>query len=159
MTPLAHRQRDLTSRHGERGVVGGIEVLPFGFLVFVVGALLLVNAWAVVDAKLTVDAAAREAGRAYVESGDGRAAPRAADRAAREVVAGAGRNPDRLVLRREGGGYVRCAVVVHEATYVVPSLSLPFVGGFGRGITVHGRHRDVVDPFATGLDGSAECDG
>lgn len=159
MTTFAHTSGPVEGRPGERGVVGGIEVLPFGFLVFVVGTLLLVNAWAVVDAKLTVDAAAREAGRAYVEAGDSRTAPLAADGAAREVVAGAGRNPGRLVLRRRGGAYVRCAVVVHEATYVVPSLTLPFVGGFGRGITVHGRHRDVVDPFAAGLDGSADCDG
>lgn len=159
MSTVSHRHRAPERARGERGVVGGIEVLPFGFLIFVVGTLLLVNAWAVVDAKLTVDAAAREAGRAYVEADRARDAPSAAGRAAREVVLGAGRNPDRLVLRRHGGARVRCAVVVHEATYVIPSLTLPFVGGFGRGITVHGRHRDVIDPFAGGLDGSADCDG
>ena len=32
----------------DRGQVGGIEALPFGLLVFVVGALLVANAWAVV---------------------------------------------------------------------------------------------------------------
>ena len=65
----------------ERGAVGGIEVLPLGMLVLVVGTLLVVNAWAVVDAKLAASAAAREAARAYVEAGDGRVL----DRRAQEV--------------------------------------------------------------------------
>jgi hypothetical protein len=156
---VAHGRRSWVSSPGERGVVGGVEVLPFGFLVFVVGALLLVNAWAVVDAKLTVESAAREAGRAYVEAGNPDAAPAAARRSAREVVAGAGRDPDRLVLRNDRPAYVRCAVVTTEVAYRVPSLTLPFVGGFGRGITVHGHHRDVVDPFASGLDGAGDCGG
>jgi len=144
---------------GERGVIGGVEVLPFGFLVFVVGTLLLVNAWAVVDAKLTVQAAAREAGRSYVEAGDPATASGAASQAAREVMTGAGRNASRLVLRDNRPAYRRCEVVEHEATYVVPALVLPFVGGFGRGITVHGRHRDVIDPFASGLEGAGGCGG
>ena len=54
----------------DRGQVAGIEVLPFGFLVLVAGTLLVVNAWAVVDAKFAVDAAVREAARAYVEAPD-----------------------------------------------------------------------------------------
>ena len=33
---------------GDAGQVGGIEALPFGLLVFVVGTLLIANAWAVV---------------------------------------------------------------------------------------------------------------
>lgn len=145
------------ARHPERGVIGGVEVLPFGFLVFVVGTLLLVNAWAVVDAKLAVQAAAREAGRSYVEAGDPGAASGAASEAAREVMTGSGRDPDRLVLRDNRPSYRRCEVVEHQATYAVPALVLPFVGGFGRGITVHGRHRDVIDPFAGGLEGGGGC--
>ena len=43
----------------------GMEVIPFGLLTFVVGALLVANAWAVIDAKMAVSAAAREATRAY----------------------------------------------------------------------------------------------
>ena len=34
-------------RGGDAGQVGGIEALPFGLLVFVVGATLVANAWAV----------------------------------------------------------------------------------------------------------------
>ena len=126
-------------------------------LVFVVGGLLLGNAWAVVDAKLAVDAAAREAGRAYVESPDPSTAAARADDAARGAVRGAGRDPTRLVLRRSGSGGLRCSIVVHRATYRLPTVSLPFVGGWGRGITVDGSHRDVVDPFASGLAGDGDC--
>jgi hypothetical protein len=48
----------------DAGMVGGIETLPFGLLVFVVGSLLVAQAWAVVDAKLAVDAAASRAATA-----------------------------------------------------------------------------------------------
>lgn len=143
-------------RSGQRGVVGGIEVLPFGLLIFVGGALLIANAWAVVDAKLTVEASAREAGRAYGEAPDGDRAARAADAAARDVIANAGRNPERLILERRGR-FERCQVVEHTATYRVPALTIPFVGGFGQGTTVVGRHREVVDPFRAGLGGSDSC--
>ena len=36
----------MTRRRSDRGQVGGIEVLPFGLLVFVVGTLLVANVWA-----------------------------------------------------------------------------------------------------------------
>ena len=143
---------------GERGAIGGVEVLPFGLLVFVVGALLLANAWAVVDAKLGVDTAAREAGRAYVEAPGGpAAAARAADQAGRDAIRGVGRDPDRLSVGRRGGGDVRCSIIETTATYVVPAVRLPFVGGFGHGFTVRGRHRDVVDPFTADRTGDAAC--
>ena len=53
---------------GEAGQVGGIEAVPFGLLVLVVGVLLLAHAWAVVDAKFVTTSAAREATRAFVEA-------------------------------------------------------------------------------------------
>jgi hypothetical protein len=142
---------------GERGAVGGVEVLPFGFLVFVVGALLLANAWAVVDAKLAVESAAREAGRAYVEAPDGEHAGNLAVAAARSSIAAVGRDPDRMVVVTDDPPFERCAVVRVEAAYRVPALRLPFVGGFGSGITVHGRHREVVDPFRAGLGPRSRC--
>ncbi len=137
--------------------MGGLEVLPFGLLVFVVGTLLVANAWAVVDAKLTVEAAAREAGRAYTESPDPATARTRAEAAARSSVEGSGRDPDRLVLRDDGPSWQRCAVVTHEASYRLPAVSLPFVGGFGRGITVRGRHRELLDPYRSGLGGPGDC--
>lgn len=143
---------------GERGVVGGIEVLPFGLLIFVAGALIIANAWAVVDAKLTVEASAREAGRAYVEANDVPGGDRSALAAARSVVDGSGRDPDRLVLRRRGDRLVRCAVIEYQAQYRVAAITLPLVGSYGRGTTVTGRHREVVDPFRAGLGTESDCD-
>ena len=52
----------------EDGAIGGFEVLPFGFLLFVVTTLLLANAWGILDGKIAASAAAREATRAFVES-------------------------------------------------------------------------------------------
>lgn len=141
----------------EGGVVGGIEVLPFGLLIFVAGTLIIVNAWAVVDAKLSVEAAAREAGRAYVESSDQRTAERSAEAAARDAMSGAGRDPDRMILTRNGEGYVRCAPVEHVVRYRVPAITVPFVGGIGRGTTVVGRHREIIDPYRAGLGSAGAC--
>jgi hypothetical protein len=137
--------------------VGGVEVLPFALLVFVAGALLIANAWAVVDAKLAAESAAREAGRAYVEAGDGATAAAQASHAARSAIEGAGREPGRLILTDNGPPYVRCTVVEHVATYRVPTVTIPFVGGFGQGITVRGRHREILDPFAAGMGVEQDC--
>ncbi len=164
----AHRTRDLAGavrpRSGDRGQVGGIEALPFGILVFVVGALLVANAWAVVDAKLAVDAAARQATRHYVES-DG--AEQAAVEAGLAALEAHGRDPvDATVgisaLDGAGAqqGFSRCARVTFTATYEVPALSIPWIGGFGNGIDVSSSHSELVDPYRSGLPGSAEtCTG
>ncbi len=63
-------------------------MLPFGVLIFVVGALLVTNAWGVVDAEIAADAAAREAVRTYVEAPDG-------DRRGRRRASSRGRDDDR----------------------------------------------------------------
>ncbi|MCU1497504.1 MAG: hypothetical protein JWM47_1457 [Acidimicrobiales bacterium] len=146
-------------RRGQDGAVGGIEVIPFGALIFVAGTLLIANAWAVVDAKLAVGAAAREAGRAFVEAPDENSARSAAQHAAASAMAGAGRDPRGMQLRDNHPPFVRCAVVVHEATYAVPAVSIPLIGGFGRGITVHGRHRELLDPYRSGLGAGGGCGG
>ena len=64
----AEEARRARRARSDAGMAGGVEALPFGLLVFVVGALLTLNAWAVVDAKFAVDAAARQATRSYVEA-------------------------------------------------------------------------------------------
>jgi hypothetical protein len=144
-------------------MVGGIETLPFGLLVFVVGSLLVAQAWAVVDAKLAVDAAAREATRHYVEAdvrhpGDTAEAHAAATAAGLAALAAHGRDPSRVRLSRDGGApYQRCAPVTFEASYTVPALTLPWIGGFGRGIEVTSRHSELVDPFRDGVPGDASA--
>jgi hypothetical protein len=145
-------------RRDEAGQFAGVEVLPFGLLVFVVGVLLVANAWAVVDAKLAVVSAAREATRAYVESAPGADPLAQADAAARSAVAGAGRDPARLTLTPLEAEFSRCAEVRFEARYPIPLLTLPFLGGYGEGFIVTARHGEIVDPYRSGVPaGSRRC--
>jgi hypothetical protein len=142
---------------GDAGQVGGIEALPFGLLVFVVGSLLIANAWAVVDAKFATDAAARQAVRTFVEGGDEDQANRDAVAAGLEAIEGHGRDPDRAVVQAVGLATLsRCARVTYEALYEIPALSLPFIGGFGPApFEVRSAHSELVDPFRSGVPGSA----
>jgi hypothetical protein len=138
-------------RRDESGQLAGIEVIPFGLLTFVVGVLLVANAWAVVDAKIAVSTAAREATRAYVEApadGDPLAL---ADAAARAAISGAGRDPGQLVLTPLEATFARCETVRFEASYRIPAIRVPWVGGFGSGFTATARHAEIVDPYRTGL--------
>ncbi|MDQ6696582.1 MAG: hypothetical protein M3Z46_03890 [Actinomycetota bacterium] len=152
-------RRSLTGRlrQDDAGQVGGVEVLPFGLLIFVVGSLLIANAWSVIDAKMAVTGAAREATRAYVEAPDRDAAEASAKRAAEDSIRGHGRNPNRLRLSNNSPQFVRCERVEYEARYTVPALSLPFIGGFGHGFTVTGRHSEIIDPFANGRSPESRC--
>jgi hypothetical protein len=156
-------------RSDDRGQVGGIEVLPFGLLVFVVGTLLIANAWAVVDAKLAVDAAAREAARRFVEAdvrdaADFADAEAAARRAGYGALAAHGREEARASIALTGlespdgqPGFTRCARATFTASYDVPVLRLPWIGGFGSGLDVTGRHSELIDPYRDGVPGSAEA--
>lgn len=143
---------------GDAGQIAGIEALPFGFLFFVAVVLLVANAWAVVDARMAVAAAAREATRSLVEAAPADAFG-AAEARAREVLAAYGRDhPDRVHLppaEVEGGTLARCARVTVTVEYQVPALVVPFLGGFGDGITASARHSELVDPYRDGdLEGS-----
>ena len=146
----------------ERGAVGGLEVLPFGLLVFVVGSLLIANAWGVIDAKLAASAAAREAVRTFVESDAGSTdgAWDEAVAAAHETIEGHGRSIDRMAITRTGA-LERCAPVTVEVTYAVPAVALPWIGGFGPGVIVaRGRHGEIVDPYRDGVpaaEGGGVC--
>ena len=143
---------------GDAGQVGGIEALSFGLLIFVIGTLLIANAWAVVDAKFATDAAAREATRTFVESDDPATATAAAIAAGNAVIEGHGRDPHRALIAPVGPAQLqRCARVDFEAVYEVPAISLPFIGGYGKApFRVRSTHRELVDPFRSGLTGDAE---
>lgn len=143
---------------GDRGQVGGIEALPFGLLIFVVGTLLIANAWAVVDAKFATDAAARQAVRTFVEADDSDAATADARTAGLAAIDAHGRDPGRAIVQPVGDPQlVRCERVTFEAVYEVPALSLPFIGGYGRApFRVRSTHSELVDPFRSGVAGSAE---
>lgn len=144
--------------HGDAGQVGGIEALPFGLLIFVVGTLLIANAWAVVDAKFATDAASREAARTFVEADDPDTATLEATAAGTAAIEAHGRDPERAVIRPVGPARLeRCARVTFEAIYEVPALSLPFIGGYGGApFRIRSSHSELVDPFRSNLAGQAE---
>ena len=142
-------------RGDERGQVGGIEALAFGGLVCVFGTLLVVNAWAVVDAKSATAAAAREAARTFVEAVPAEDADLQARAAGLAALEGFGRRPTDAVVRRVEGTGRRCARVVYEAASAVPLVQVPVIGSFGRGFRVSSRHSEVVDPYRSGVGGGA----
>ena len=145
---------------GDRGAVGGIEVLPFGFLVIVVGMLLMVNAWAVVDARMAASAAAREAARAAAETVTGAGDSVAAGHAAAMVsLTSQGYADDgvRSVAVEFPGGYGRCGRVSATVSYEVPAITLPWIGGFGDGIDVEVTASELIDGYRSSDLEAAPC--
>jgi hypothetical protein len=155
------RPRPARSWTADDGFIGGIETLPFGLLVFVVGTLLVANAWAVVDAKLASASAAHEAARIYVETvtgGDGEPAGRAARVAAVDAIVGHGRDPDRMSFTMSpGGATARCQPIQVTVSYRVPTLTVPLIGGFGQGFVVSATDSEIIDPFRDNVAGSNPC--
>jgi hypothetical protein len=142
--------------HPERGQVGGIEALPFGLLTFVVAAIVVATAWAVVDAKLAVVSAAREGARSYVEADSAATGTATATAAAREALGGQNRDGGVEVTVEQPPAFVRCAAVTVRVATVVPAVRVPWLGGLGS-IRVAARHRELVDPYRDGLPGAATC--
>jgi len=154
----------VSRRHGERGQAGGMEVLPFGLLIFVGGALLLVNIWGVVDTRFAADAAAREATRWVVESA-GRDVPadavhEGATAVAEATMADHGRRaPVTVTIGPPGATFVRCERISVTVETSVPAIRLPFLGGFGSPFDVRATHAELIDPTRSGVDGVATCIG
>lgn len=140
---------------GEAGFVAGLEALAFGVLIFVIGTLIVVNGWAVVDAKFASNAAAREAVRAVVEAPAG--APSSdlqqrATSAAHQAYAAHGHEPGRVDVTPEGPLTLeRCAEVSIATTVEVTSVIVPGLMETPRW-HVSSRYQQVVDPFRSGLE-------
>lgn len=150
-------RRLLTRLAPDDGAVGGLEALPFGVLVFVVGTLIVVNAWGVVDAKMTVAGAAREAVRAYVEAPVGSDAEALAHTAAQQTMNALGRTAREPQVTLSGA-FTRCARVTATVAYPIPALRLPWVGSLGS-FTARSTASEVVDPLRSGVAGEATCVG
>ena len=135
-------------------------MLPFGVLIFVVGSLLVANAWAVVDTKFMVTGAAREAARTYVEAPDQGTATARARIGVADAISGQGRNPNHAHIRVDhdnGRPWGRCVRVVVTVGYRVPALTLPWIGGYGHAFDVTATHSEIIDPYRAGLPGLATC--
>lgn len=144
---------------GDRGQVGGIEVLPFGLLTFVSATLLFVNAWGVIDAKFAVTAAARESVRAFVEADTMADATAASVRRATETLEAYGRGGERSTVGAPvlDEPFGRCVRVTITVSHEIPVIRLPFIGGFGSATPVESTHSALVDPFRSGIEGSSRC--
>jgi hypothetical protein len=143
-------------RRDERGQVGGLEALAFGLLIFVLGTLIVANAWAVVDAKFAAENAARQAARSYVETGKDPDQAVAAARAAGLASFSAWRRSAEATID-VAGEYRRCGRVVVRAGTVVPYVRIPLIGAPRGGFTVWSKHAELVDPYRTGVRGEAAC--
>ena len=141
-------------------MLGGIEALPFGVLIFVAGTLLFATMWGVVDTKFAADAAAREGARFAVENaGAGTAVGDLIGRT-RSVATDTFREhgraaPPTVVVDAGGGG--RCARVTVTVAHRTPAVRIPFVGAYGSGFTVTSTHSEIVDPNRSGVAGEATC--
>jgi hypothetical protein len=157
MTPTGPPAGHLRPPRREEGFAGGLDGLVFGLLIFVVGTLIVAAAWGVVDTKMAVSAAAEDATRTYVEAPDGASAGPEAQAAADEVLTGYGRSPARGQVTLVSGGFARCERVTIEVRYPTPIIVLPFVGRVGAGPSVAATNSELVDPYRSGLAGTATC--
>jgi hypothetical protein len=152
-------RRGARARHcDESGFAGGAEGLVFGLAVFVVGTLLAGNAWAVVDTKLAADEAARQAVRTYVEAPNAAAAAGGAIQSADAALTDFGRDPSRASLSLASSSFGRCERVTIEVRYRAAFVQLPLLGKLGAAETVTARHSEIIDPYRTGLAGTAACE-
>lgn len=146
---------------GERGQAGGIEVLPFGLLVFITGALLIANLWGVIDSKFSTDSAAREAARYVVEAArdgvDPSVLQAGAAEIARQAMTDHGRHGPISVSVMPDGPFERCTRITVRVSTAVPAIRVPFVGGFGDAFDVVAQHSELVDPTRSGVGGRASC--
>ena len=157
------------SLRGEDGFVAGGEALALGVVVFIVGTLLVLNAWRLVDGKLAVETAAREAVRGLVEAPvevlvDPARSQEVAVSSARAVLV-AHRGPDdapdatwRFVGTRLQGTVARCAPLTASVTIDVSTVRVPLVpAGFGT-VRLTGAHTERLEPYRSGLPlGGAAC--
>ena len=171
MRPLAARVRDASRRPAasrlrhravsdETGLAAGAEALIFGVLVFVIGTVVILNAWSVIDAKFATSAAARQAVRAAVEAPVGADLAAAAGRAGAEAFRGYGRDPRSLEIAWDGEGSAgvqrRCAELRYRASTRVGILLIPRFSD-RLSFEVSSVYSELIDPFRSGL-GEDGCD-
>lgn len=139
----------------EGGFVAGLEALAFGVLIFVIGTLVILGGWAVMDAKYASSAAAREAVRAVVRAPVDASTDELEQRAqlaAHQAVAAHGHAPEATTLTVEHPPLAleRCREVSITVHVEVGAVVVPGFVDTARW-TVGSRHQQLVDPFRSGL--------
>ncbi len=160
---------DRRAMSNDDGQVGGIEAITFGLLIFLVGALIIVNVWNIIDAKLAVSNAAKDSVRAFVEAPDAKSADLNAHAAASAALTNFGRDASHVFIQPldvsgapvSAALFERCATITFDVSYTVPMIKIPFVPAFGPDFTVVSRHSEIVDPFRSNVPGvvnlGADC--
>lgn len=136
-------------RHDDRGFVAGAEILIFGVFAFVMGSLLVVNVWNVIDASLAVSAASREGVRTFQEG-----VPETAWEESRARVIEVLSDYDRTDRAHspiiDADGFERCGLVTVTTQYDVALIRLPLFGQFGTMTEVSSTHSGVIDGYRSG---------
>jgi Flp pilus assembly pilin Flp len=129
----------------ERGTAAIELALLAPVLVLLLAAI--VAAGRVVEAKSAVLAVAREAARAASEAPDASEARRAAAERAREVAAGLGLDPGRLVLSQDPGSFGRGGSYEVRVAYRVGLADLPGLGILPGSFVLSAEHTELIQRF------------
>ena len=131
--------------HDERGTAAVELALLAPVLVLLLAAV--VAAGRVVDTKSAVLAVAREAARAASEAPDASEAQHAATERARQVAAGLGLDPGRLVISQDPGGFRRGGPYAVYVTYRVHLADLPAFGVLPGSFVLSAEYSELVERF------------
>ncbi len=137
---VINRRSALREESGQALVEAAI-VLPV-LLVLVFG---VVMAGRVVHAKIAVQAAAREAGRALATASSEHQGLTDADNAARSAADGYGLAADGLSVDLESNGFERGGTVTATVSYDVGLGGLPLLDSVG--VTVTSSHSERIEPY------------
>jgi hypothetical protein len=149
----------------DAGQMGGVEMLPFGLLIFVGGSLLVLNLWSVITTKMALNAAAREAAHAVAEStgaGGQTQIDREADDAARGAMRTffdrepAGFNSPSIQYDKQGL-WQRCQRFTVTVSFDAPIVNVPFLGAMGPTKTVTASQASRVDPYRASAQVIGNC--
>ena len=115
----------------ERGAMAGLEGLLFGVLILLGGLTLIVNAWSVVDSKMTLDSASREFVRAYTDQNNPVSARTEGEEAARVTLrTRSAFLGDARITLEEPNGFGPCSTVTVTISADVPAMKAPFIDRF-----------------------------
>ena len=139
-----------TRRPDERGQVGGVESIPFGVLVFIVGTLIAVNGWGWLSTHRAADSIAREYLRTYTEQRSEAEASAAASDVADIIIESRSISPDRVTITTPTT-HEPCEIAQVTVAIATPAMRLPFITDLGAR-TVSVTHIERMDPYRSRTD-------